>query len=152
MGGAAIPSNAPDALWESNVWVLLIAIFAYDIRDSVYAISGTPPGMFRNPAEQLLAEHPPATTDDRDFLGAQYDLGLAWIHFPEGQGGLGLSPKLQSDVLRTVARAGSDACCSGTAALDLRRSRGACKREARHSVEVCTGSRHAAGARGRWSA
>ena len=40
MGGAAIPSNAPDALWESNVWVLLIAIFAYDIRDSVYAIRG----------------------------------------------------------------------------------------------------------------
>lgn len=45
MGGAAIPSNAPDALWESNVWVLLIAIFAYDIRDSVYAIRGLAVGL-----------------------------------------------------------------------------------------------------------
>lgn len=45
MGGAAIPSNAPDALWESNMWVLLIAIFAYDIRDSVYAIRGLAVGL-----------------------------------------------------------------------------------------------------------
>ncbi len=42
--------------------------------------------------EQLLAEHPPATTSAREFLGAQFDLGLAWVHFPEGNGGLGLSP------------------------------------------------------------
>ena len=26
-----------------------------------------------------------------EFLGAQFDLGLAWVHFPEGHGGLGLS-------------------------------------------------------------
>ncbi|GAC1538144.1 MAG: acyl-CoA dehydrogenase family protein [Acidimicrobiales bacterium] len=45
--------------------------------------------------EQLLSEHPPSSTNPRDFLGAQFDLGLAWIHFPEGNGGLGLSPKLQ---------------------------------------------------------
>jgi len=49
--------------------------------------------------EQLLAEHPPATTSAREFLGAQFDLGLAWVHFPEGNGGLGLSPGLQ----RTIA-------------------------------------------------
>ena len=48
--------------------------------------------------EQLLAEHPPSSTNPRDFLGAQFDLGLAWIHFPEGNGGLGLSPKLQEVV------------------------------------------------------
>lgn len=45
MGGAAIPANAPDALWESNMWVLLIAIFAYDIRESVYAIRGLAVGL-----------------------------------------------------------------------------------------------------------
>ncbi|MED5599877.1 MAG: acyl-CoA dehydrogenase family protein [Actinomycetota bacterium] len=28
-------------------------------------------------------------SDRPGFLGAQYDLGLAWIHFPEGSGGLG---------------------------------------------------------------
>lgn len=45
MGSAAIPANAPDALWESNMWVLLIAIFAYDIRASVYAIRGLAVGL-----------------------------------------------------------------------------------------------------------
>ncbi len=35
------------------------------------------------------------TTDRVAFLGRQYDLGLAWVHFPVGYGGLGLSPKVQ---------------------------------------------------------
>src|SRR5215207_6685498 len=30
------------------------------------------------------------------FRGAQYDRGLAWVHFPVGKGGLGLSPKAQT--------------------------------------------------------
>lgn len=45
MGGAGIPSHSPDALWESNMWVLLIAIFAYDIRDSLYAVRGLAIGL-----------------------------------------------------------------------------------------------------------
>ncbi|MDD5805844.1 MAG: helix-turn-helix transcriptional regulator [Eggerthellales bacterium] len=45
MGGAAIPSEAPGALWESNIWVLIIAIFAYDIRDGIYAIKGLAVGL-----------------------------------------------------------------------------------------------------------
>ncbi len=34
---------------------------------------------------------------DQEFceLRAQFDLGLAWIHFPEGKGGLGLDPGFQ---------------------------------------------------------
>jgi alkylation response protein AidB-like acyl-CoA dehydrogenase len=44
--------------------------------------------------QQLLDEHPPATTDRLEFLRAQYDVGLAWVHFPQGHGGLGL-PRLQ---------------------------------------------------------
>ncbi len=48
--------------------------------------------------ERLLAEHPPAATAPRDFLGAQFDLGLAWVHFPAGHGGLGVAPKLQEIV------------------------------------------------------
>ena len=56
--------------------------------------------------EELLAQHPPAATDERAFLEAQYDLGLAWVHFPEGRGGLGVSPKLQKHGHPAVAAAG----------------------------------------------
>jgi alkylation response protein AidB-like acyl-CoA dehydrogenase len=45
--------------------------------------------------DQLLADHPPASTTPKVFLGAQFDLGLAFVHFPVGNGGLGLSPKRQ---------------------------------------------------------
>ena len=37
----------------------------------------------------LLADHPPATTAGQDFLGEQFDRGLAWVHFAVGEGGLG---------------------------------------------------------------
>lgn len=45
MGGAGIPAHSPDALWESNMWVLVIAIFAYDIRDSPFAVRGLAVGL-----------------------------------------------------------------------------------------------------------
>ena len=56
--------------------------------------------------EQLIAEHPPASSSATDFLGAQYDLGLAWVHFPEGYGGLGLSPKLQRTINERITAVG----------------------------------------------
>jgi alkylation response protein AidB-like acyl-CoA dehydrogenase len=56
---------------------------------------------------RLLAESPPAATDPVTFLGRQFDLGLAWVHFPEGHGGLGLSPKLQKLVNETLGAAGA---------------------------------------------
>ena len=43
----------------------------------------------------LLADFPPATTPAPQFLGEQFDRGLAWVHFPPGCGGLGLTPKDQ---------------------------------------------------------
>ncbi|MGY1710608.1 acyl-CoA dehydrogenase family protein [Geodermatophilus sp. SYSU D00758] len=46
-------------------------------------------------ARRVVAEHPPARTPQRDFLGACFDAGLAWVHFPEGFGGLGVAPGLQ---------------------------------------------------------
>lgn len=55
----------------------------------------------------LLAEHDPAATDPIEFLGAQFDLGLAWVHFPEGHGGLGLSPKLQTTINQRLGSAGA---------------------------------------------
>jgi len=57
--------------------------------------------------EGLLAEHPPATTPARDFLGAQFDAGLAWVHFPVGHGGLGYGPKLQRLINERLADAGA---------------------------------------------
>src|ERR1700694_2317038 len=48
--------------------------------------------------ERLLRDHPPASTPVLEFLGAQFDLGLAWVHFAEGDGGLGLPPRLQDAV------------------------------------------------------
>ncbi|MGO9456022.1 MAG: acyl-CoA dehydrogenase family protein [Acidimicrobiales bacterium] len=45
--------------------------------------------------DELLEAHPPASSDAAAFLGAQFDRGLAWVHFPEGCGGLGLGPGLQ---------------------------------------------------------
>lgn len=48
--------------------------------------------------DQLLADHPPATTPPREFLGAQFDAGLAWVNFEAGNGGLGLRPRLQKIV------------------------------------------------------
>jgi len=53
----------------------------------------------------LLAAHDPTTTPAREFLGAQFDLGLAWVHFPEGSGGLGLSPRLQKTINECLGKA-----------------------------------------------
>ncbi len=59
--------------------------------------------------DQLLAQHDPSTTDPVVFRGAQYDLGLAWVHFPEGWGGLGLRPDLQKEVDGRLRDAGAPA-------------------------------------------
>jgi alkylation response protein AidB-like acyl-CoA dehydrogenase len=56
--------------------------------------------------DDLLQSHPPTSTDSTTFLGAQFDLGLAWVHFPEGAGGLGLSPKLQKTINERIFAAG----------------------------------------------
>ena len=61
--------------------------------------------LVRERTEQLLDEHPPTTTDRGEFWGAQYDLGLAWVQFPKGLGGLGLAPRLQRMVNEELARA-----------------------------------------------
>jgi alkylation response protein AidB-like acyl-CoA dehydrogenase len=57
--------------------------------------------------EQLLADHSPADTEARVFLGEQFDRGLAWVHFPEGSGGLGLSPSLHQRVTNLLIEGGA---------------------------------------------
>ncbi|HXY95162.1 MAG TPA: acyl-CoA dehydrogenase family protein [Acidimicrobiia bacterium] len=57
--------------------------------------------------EKLLTEHDPETEPVEEFLGAQFDAGLAFVHFPEGHGGLGVAPKLQAVVNRRLLAAGA---------------------------------------------
>jgi alkylation response protein AidB-like acyl-CoA dehydrogenase len=57
--------------------------------------------------DQLLAEFPPKKVDTVTFLGAQFDKGLAWVHFPEGHGGLGVNPKLQKVVNERIYAEGA---------------------------------------------
>ena len=47
--------------------------------------------------ERLLSEHAP-DGDRAEFMGAQFDLGLAWVQFPTGSGGLGIAPRYQAIV------------------------------------------------------
>jgi len=54
--------------------------------------------------DELFAKCPPDSHTPEQFLGAQYDLGLAWVHFPEGFGGLGLSPKLQNTINAEISK------------------------------------------------
>ena len=57
--------------------------------------------------DELLAEFPPRSTDGTTFLGAQFDKGLAWVHFEVGNGGLGLNPKLQRTINERLFAAGA---------------------------------------------
>jgi alkylation response protein AidB-like acyl-CoA dehydrogenase len=45
--------------------------------------------------------------DRLEFLRARFDAGLAWVHFPVGLGGLGLSRSLQAGVDAAFAAAGA---------------------------------------------
>jgi len=55
----------------------------------------------------LAATH--ATGDRRSYLGARYDAGLAWVHFPRGHGGLGLPRTEQAAVDAEFTRHGAPA-------------------------------------------
>jgi alkylation response protein AidB-like acyl-CoA dehydrogenase len=57
--------------------------------------------------DELLASFPPATTDMTTFLGAQFDAGLAWVHFPEGKGGIAAPVALQEAVDGRLRDAGA---------------------------------------------
>ncbi|WP_373141667.1 acyl-CoA dehydrogenase family protein [Mycobacterium marinum] len=57
--------------------------------------------------QTLLDAHPPATSDPREFLGARFDAGLAWVHFPVGSGGLDLPHTYQAQVDKQLAAAGA---------------------------------------------
>jgi alkylation response protein AidB-like acyl-CoA dehydrogenase len=84
-----------------------------DATDRTAGGTGGDEGRVLELCRQLLEELPPKSTDKVTFLGRQFDLGLAWVHFPEGHGGLGLSPKLQRTVNETLWSAGAPSAGAG---------------------------------------
>ena len=66
----------------------------------------TAPGI-RARAQAFLAEHDPAEMPRQDFNDARFDAGLAWVHYPEGLGGLSLPRSLQAVVDAEFAAAGA---------------------------------------------
>jgi alkylation response protein AidB-like acyl-CoA dehydrogenase len=57
--------------------------------------------------DELLEKADPATTDPVEFRRRQYDLGLSWVHFPLGYGGLGLPPVHQRHIDDRLHKAGA---------------------------------------------
>ena len=70
-------------------------------------MSGVDATELRGRVQEFLAAHSPETTDRLEFLRARFDAGLAWVHFPEGLGGLGAARELQADVDAAFAEAGA---------------------------------------------
>ncbi|MGI5249271.1 acyl-CoA dehydrogenase family protein [Actinacidiphila glaucinigra] len=65
------------------------------------------PEELRERVHALLASHDPAATDRLDFLRARFDAGLAWVHYPQGLGGLGAPRALQGVVDAELTAAGA---------------------------------------------
>src|SRR3954464_8486710 len=64
--------------------------------------------------DALLAAHDPTAMANVEFRGAQFDAGLAWVHFPEGSGGLGVRPELNRLVEQRLRDAGAQPPQPGT--------------------------------------
>ncbi|MFG2501236.1 acyl-CoA dehydrogenase family protein [Streptomyces sp. NPDC048441] len=61
----------------------------------------------RRRTQEFLAAHPPGATERTEFLKARFDAGLAWVHYPEGLGGLGVARALQAVVETELEAAGA---------------------------------------------
>ena len=59
-------------------------------------------------AREVVEAHDPRSVPREELFGALYDAGLAWVHHPEGLGGLGLSRGLQPVVDQIVTDAGGE--------------------------------------------
>ena len=58
---------------------------------------------------ELVGRFDLATVDPVEFLGARFDAGLAWVHFPVGRGGLDRPREEQQVVEQLLAEAGAPA-------------------------------------------
>jgi alkylation response protein AidB-like acyl-CoA dehydrogenase len=75
----------------------------------------------RKALDELFRDCQPSA-DPRSFLAAQFDAGLAWVHFPVGRGGLDLPRSLQHEV---TVRCRNEGAPSGQAQNPLGYSMGA---------------------------
>ncbi|MCW2667137.1 MAG: putative acyl-CoA dehydrogenase [Frankiales bacterium] len=57
-------------------------------------------------ARAVVARVDPTSSSREEFMGACFDAGLAWVHFPVGRGGLGLPGSMQSAADRVLQGAG----------------------------------------------
>ncbi|TQM13755.1 acyl-CoA dehydrogenase family protein [Pseudonocardia kunmingensis] len=57
-------------------------------------------------ARKVVESHDPRSLPTSEFLGACFDAGLSWVHFPEGLGGLGVSRGLQATADAILQEAG----------------------------------------------
>ena len=57
-------------------------------------------------ANEVVAAHPPREVSVIELMGAWYDAGLSWVHFPVGMGGLDAPRSLQVVVNRILRDAG----------------------------------------------
>jgi len=56
-------------------------------------------------ARKVVQDHDPGSVTE--FLGAWFDAGLSWVHFPEGLGGLGVARGLQAVADAILQQAGA---------------------------------------------
>jgi len=57
-------------------------------------------------AGRVVTDHDPRRVPVQEFLGACFDAGLSWVHFPEGLGGLGVSRGVQASADAVLQAAG----------------------------------------------
>ena len=74
---------------------------------TVEAAPGTEAARVEEAVDAFLAANDPKAMDKVDYRGALYDAGLAWVHFPEGWGGLGVAPTHQKIVEQKTRAAGA---------------------------------------------
>ncbi|MEO9017920.1 MAG: acyl-CoA dehydrogenase family protein [Mycobacterium sp.] len=67
----------------------------------------------------LISKHDPGATDPREFLGARFDAGLAWVYFAADCGGLGLPFHFQQQVEAELAAAGAPPIDTGRNGIGL---------------------------------
>ncbi|MDT7553814.1 MAG: hypothetical protein QOI16_2350 [Pseudonocardiales bacterium] len=64
------------------------------------------PELVEKTARQVVEAHDPRSTPRTEFLGAVFDAGLSWVHFPVGLGGSGVSRGLQAQADEILQGAG----------------------------------------------
>ncbi|MUL74505.1 acyl-CoA dehydrogenase family protein [Mycolicibacterium sp. CBMA 226] len=70
-------------------------------------MTNDPSRLISDQVDALLRDHPPGDVSPRQFWGAQFDAGLAFVRFPEGLGGLGIDHRYQQQVDSRLADAGA---------------------------------------------